>query len=63
MHTIRFLFIVGFVFLAPTVLLGQIYHPDTPMEARTDEETHAWLTERLPLPPGWAYQMEHQEQG
>ncbi len=62
MQPIRSLFIVGLVLLAPSGLLGQIYHPDAPLEARSDEATHAWLTERLPLPPGWAYRMEHKEQ-
>jgi hypothetical protein len=42
--------------------LGQIYHPEAPLEARTNEAAHAWLNERLPLPQGWAYQLENQQQ-
>jgi hypothetical protein len=62
MQPIRSLFIVGIVFFAPSVLLGQIYHPEAPLEVRTEEETRAWLNDRLPLPPGWTYHLENQQQ-
>ena len=62
MQSIRILFTFGLVLFAPSVLLGQIYYPDAPLESRTDEATHAWLTHRLPLPQGWTYRLEHKEQ-
>ena len=62
MPSIRSLCAVVAILFTPALLWGQIFYPEEPLEARTDEEVRTWLTERLPLPTGWDYRLEHQQQ-